>query len=128
MTTQTAAIEKWLLVQIFIKIWLRIQVQKKNAESCRSRLRHFGPWPPLLSTSRVFHIKLLFFQRRSLKPPVCHSTRCHHWAQKQCESTGSAEIKISASRTATAAIEGNKCHGAHSKKGRCQSVTSCQKC
>jgi len=60
MTTQTAAIEKWLLVQIFIKLWLRIQVQKKNAESCRSRLRHFGPWPPLLSTSRVFHIKLLF--------------------------------------------------------------------
>jgi len=43
MTTQTPAtveIEKWLRVRFFTNFWL--WVRKKNAESCRSRLRHSG--------------------------------------------------------------------------------------
>jgi len=46
MTTQTPAtaeIEKWLRIRVrlFPNVWLRIRmrVQTKNAESCRSRLR-----------------------------------------------------------------------------------------
>jgi len=44
MTTQTPVtyeIEKWLRIRFFTNFWLRvrIQVQTKNAESCRSRLR-----------------------------------------------------------------------------------------
>jgi len=49
MTTQTPAtaeIEKWLWirVQFFTNFWLqlRIQVRRKNSESCQSRLRYFG--------------------------------------------------------------------------------------
>jgi len=37
MTTQTPAtaeIDKWLRVQFFTNVWLRIRVRKKNAESC----------------------------------------------------------------------------------------------
>jgi len=38
----TLEIENWLRVRFFTKIWLRIRVRKRNAESFRSRLRHSG--------------------------------------------------------------------------------------
>ena len=40
-TPATAEMEKWLRVRFFTNFWLRvrIRVRKKNAESCRSRLR-----------------------------------------------------------------------------------------
>jgi len=68
MTTQTPAtakIEKWL--RFFPKFWLRIR--RKNAESCRSRLRLSGSGPTsgrnavqaipnmLLSSSKFKYIK-----------------------------------------------------------------------
>jgi len=46
MTAQTAAtadIEKWIRIRFSTNFWLRFQ--KKNAESCRSRLRHSGSRP-----------------------------------------------------------------------------------
>jgi len=47
MTTQTpitAKIEKWLwiCIKFFTKFWLWFRVQKKNADSCQSQLRHSG--------------------------------------------------------------------------------------
>ena len=45
MTTQTPAtaeIEKWLWVRLFTDFWLPVRIRKKNAESCRIRLRHSG--------------------------------------------------------------------------------------
>jgi len=43
-TSATAEIEKWLRVRVrfFTNYWLRVRVQKKNGESCRSRIRHSG--------------------------------------------------------------------------------------
>jgi len=40
-TPATAEMEKWLRVWFFTNFWLhvRIRIRKKNAESCRSRLR-----------------------------------------------------------------------------------------
>jgi len=54
MTKQTRAsaeIEKWLRIRFITKFWLRlrIRVRKKNANSCRSRLRHCGS----MATSEV---------------------------------------------------------------------------
>ena len=46
-TLATAEIEKWIRIRVrfFPNFWLRFWVRKKNAESCRSRLRQsgFGP-------------------------------------------------------------------------------------
>jgi len=47
MTTQTPAtveMEKWLRLRLrfFTHFWLRIRFRKKNAESCRIRLRNAG--------------------------------------------------------------------------------------
>jgi len=42
-----AEIEMWLRIRVlfFTNFWLRIRVRKKNAESCRSRLRYrFHLW------------------------------------------------------------------------------------
>jgi len=43
--TPTAEMEKWLRIRVrfFSKFWL--WVRKKNAESCRSRLRYSGSGP-----------------------------------------------------------------------------------
>jgi len=45
----TAEMEKWhrIRARFFTNFLLRILVRKKNAESCRSLLRHFGSGPPL---------------------------------------------------------------------------------
>jgi len=46
-STPTAKIEKRLRIRVrfFTNFWHRvwIRVRKKNAESCRSRIRHSGP-------------------------------------------------------------------------------------
>jgi len=56
-TPATAEMKKWLRigVRLFTIFWLR--VRKKNAESCRSRLRHCGSRP----TSARDHF-LIFFK------------------------------------------------------------------
>jgi len=80
-TRATAEIEKWLRipVRIFTKFWLRIRVLKKNAESCRSRLRHSGS----MATSDTQRWNL---QQGSTKVKAFNWAACRPWVGHSCSS------------------------------------------
>jgi len=63
----------WKVTRIRVRFFtnflllVRIRVWKKSIESCRSRLRHSGPWPLLTYTSWV-HWSIMYFCPQTRSP------------------------------------------------------------
>jgi len=81
MTTQTPAtaeIEKWLRfrVRFFPNFWLRVQVRKKNAESCRSSFRiRSHLW--FITKDLLFHMTQII--NRSMQKSIMQKETNFQW-------------------------------------------------